>query len=486
MAEPIPYSGFVGGTYVGDTERVAGQEVMNFYPEIVQAQGTKPPYPLVYRGTPGTKVYATAGTGPVRDIYEQNGRSFCISGTGMYEINADGTTTLLGAVATNQIPAKLAGNGTGGNQIMAVTGGLGYIYNTSTNVFAQITDSDFPANAQTCDFSDGYFLVLALNTRTVYFSASFNGLSWDGGDLFQKSQSADNIKTVVVNQKLVWLIGNDKTEVWRNTGDSLVPFAPIQGVLIEHGMDSFGSAVKTNDAIAWMGGDKDGKCQAWLVDTPFRPIRFSTHGLERVWNSYGRTDDAYSWSYQDNGHSFYNTTFPTPKKTWTYDFSSGLWHQRGYLNPATGDQDAHVGRCHAFAHDRHLVGSRIDGSIYDMSEDNLYDLDTKPVRRVIRAPHITANGREITINRLSLRCNTGVANATGQGSDPQIAMKYSIDGGMTFSEELFGGSGKVGKYESEVGWNCLGQGGDWVIEMATSEPLKHMWAAAMIDAEGDA
>jgi len=439
---------------------------------------------MVFRSTPGTNTFATAGAGPVKDIFYQNGKAFCLSGDGMYEISAGGTTTKLGTVAAGPT-GQLAGNGTGGNQIGAVTGGLGYIYNISTEVFAAISDADFPSEAQTIQFYDGYFLTFGFNTREVFYSTLFDGTGWAAAGKFAKSWTADSIKAVKVSERLIFVIGNDKTEVWGNTGDSVATFVPVQGVLIEHGIDAFKSVVNINDAVAWLGHDKDGKNEAWMVDQNYRPNRFSTHGVERAWRTYARSDDAIAWSYRESGHTFYVISFPTPKKTWAYDLTSGLWHERGYLNPATGVQDHVLGQCHAYAFDRHLVGSRVDGKIYDMSEDHVYDDDSKPILREVMSPHVESPQRSITINRLSLRCDTGVADATGQGADPHVGMKYSVDGGKTFSSKLYASTGEVGEYDTEVGWNLLGQGRDWVINFSSSDPVKHIWAAAAIDAEGD-
>ena len=42
-----------------------------------------------------------------------------------------------------------------------------------------------------------------------------------------------------------------------------------------------------------------------------------------------------------------------------------------------------------------------------------------------------------------------------------------------------------GQYGYEVEWWMLGQGRDWVIELAASDPIPHLWSGASVDAEGD-
>jgi hypothetical protein len=55
--------------------------------------------------------------------------------------------------------------------------GLGYIYNFTTNVFSQITDANFPANAEQATYLDGYFIV-SNSTMGIFVSALYDGLTW--------------------------------------------------------------------------------------------------------------------------------------------------------------------------------------------------------------------------------------------------------------------------------------------------------------------
>ena len=66
-----------------------------------------------------------------------------------------------------------------GTQVMIVDGTYGYIYNTVTNVFVQITDVDFPANPVTVTFLAGRFIVNFAGSSRFYVSDNYNGLSWE-------------------------------------------------------------------------------------------------------------------------------------------------------------------------------------------------------------------------------------------------------------------------------------------------------------------
>ena len=67
--------------------------------------------------------------------------------------------------------------------------------------------------------------------------------------------------------------------------------------------------------------------------------------------------------------------------------------------------------------------------------------------------------------------DTGIGATSGEGEDPQLAMKFSIDGGNTFSDELLQPIGELGKYEAEVFWTGLGQCRTFIVKLSFSEPI---------------
>jgi len=79
----------------------------------------------------------------------------------------DGTKTNLGALVTSTGFVSMSDNGT---QIMIVDGTEGYIFNTVTLVFAQITDVDF-LGGNTVTFQNGYFIVSVPDSAKFQISA---------------------------------------------------------------------------------------------------------------------------------------------------------------------------------------------------------------------------------------------------------------------------------------------------------------------------
>lgn len=472
--------GFVGGTYAGQSRDVNVERCINMYPEVTMAPGQRSKRKVVLYPTPGLVAWTSVGLGPVRGTFYQDGQFFVASGAELYYVSAAGVETLLGAIAYDPNPVSFCSNGAAGDQLFLVSAGVGYTVELSTLTLTQITDADFPSVAAMGDFSDGYFLALLQNSVQFSFSTLEDGQSWPAASFAPKSQSSDNILSLLVDHKEVWLFGSKTTEIWYNTGDATNPFAPIQGVLIEHGILAPRSAAKVNNAICWIGQDSDGSGIAWFANG-YTPQRFSTHGVEQMWQSYNcDLSDAIAWAYQENGHSFYQVTFPTADKTWVFDFASQMWHERLYWNGV--DYEAHLGRCHAYAYGMHILGSRLDGTLYKQLL-SAYDDDGAILRRLRRSPHIVADQLEVEYAAAELECQRGAGLVTGQGSDPMVMLRWSNDGGYNYSNEYWESVGLRGQYAFRARWRRLGTGRNRVWEIVQTDPVPLAWTDFILDAK---
>ena len=101
--------------------------------------------------------------------------------------------------------------------------------------------------------------------------------------------------------------------------------------------------------------------------------RISNHAIETALSNYVRTDDAYAFSYQSNGHSFYVISFPTDLKTWCFDATTGMWHERSYYNSTDSVHEHHRAQCHCFFEGEHLVGDRSNGKVYKFDQNSETD-----------------------------------------------------------------------------------------------------------------
>ena len=93
------------------------------------------------------------------------------------------------------------------------------------------------------------------------------------------------------------------------------------------------------------------------------------------------------------------------------------------------------------------------------------------------------NFARMTMSRFIVCMETGVGIATGQGQNPQIMGKFSIDGGKTFSNELWQPVGTEGSYWTEIFWTQIGQGRSFIAKINYSEPTKFVIAGCFVEIE---
>jgi hypothetical protein len=60
---------------------------------------------------------------------------------------------------------------------------------------------------------------------------------------------------------------------------------------------------------------------------------------------------------------------------------------------------------------------------------------------------------------------------SGQGSDPQAMLRWSNDGGSTWSSEHWVSIGAIGQYRNRAIWRRLGMARDRVFEVVVSDPV---------------
>lgn len=471
---------FIGPTYSTRSRLADNQRCVNLFPERIESGAGQNEW--VYYVTPGRTSRWSLPDQPMHRLYTQNGRVFALAGTSFYELFGGGSYVKHGTVAAPSRKPTMAANGLGGNQLFIVSGAKGYIFALDTNTLTEISASGFSADVAQGAFADGYFLALIRGSLSFQISDLFDGLTWDGADLGTRSQQTDNLLTFLVDHQYLWLMGSQTSEVWYNSGAVAFPYQPVSDVFLEVGIDAPDSLVPFDGSVAWIGSDKQGARMVFRAEG-FNPARISTHAVETAMSQMARTDDAYAFSYQESGHTFLQITFPSANQTWVYDAASQQWHERGTWNTVTGQYEADRASCYAYAFGMHLVGDRLTGTVYEQSLDMYADGDTE-LRWMRRSPHLSDENRRLVHRRFELRAETGVGLTSGQGSDPQVSLRWSDDGGFNWSNAHTRSLGAIGARKDRVFWNNLGMARDRVYEVSGSDPVKTALIDAYVTVEG--
>jgi hypothetical protein len=488
----------LGSAYVARSINAADNRMVNLFPEIVPEAGKEPAF---LNRAPGLRLLTTAGQGPIRGLWTYGGIAYVVSGDKLYSMAGFGTPVLIGTVSGTG-PVSMVDNGT---QLFIACGGPSYIYNNSTGAFGLITDPDFPG-ALTVGYLDGYFVFIEPSSQKIWTTTLLDGTSIDPLDFASAEGNPDNLVSMIVDHREAWLFGTNSVEVWYDAGNADFPLQRIQGAYNEIGCAATFSVAKLDNGLFWLGADARGQGIVYRANG-YTGVRISTHAIEYAISQYGNISDAIAYTYQQEGHSFYVLTFPSADKTWVYDVSTQAWHERaGFDN---GNFTRHRSNCQMAYNSEVVVGDYANGNLYAFDLD-VY-ADNGSVQKWLRSWRALPTGQNnlarTAHHSLQLDCESGVGlsgldftdptylitesglflitesgdflisveGSETVGVNPRAMLRWSDDGGHTWSNEHWSSMGKIGVYQHRVFWRRLGMTlklRDRVYEVSGTDPVK--------------
>jgi hypothetical protein len=492
MQSPI-----LGSAYTARSVNAADNRMINLFPEIIPEGGKTPAF---LNRAPGLKLEVAVGTGPVRGMWTFNDYAYIVSGNTLYKMDTQYNITALGVVA-NDGPVSMTDDGT---YLGVACNGPTFYYNSVTDTFGQITDIDFPG-ALTISYLNGYFVFIEPNSQKVWTADLLNPTSIDPLNFASAEGSPDGLVSSITDHSEVWLFGTNSVEVWYNAGGAGFPLQRIQGAFNEIGCAATFSVAKLDNGLFWLGSDARGRGIVYRANG-YTGTRISTHAVEWQIQQYGDISDAIAYTYQQDGHAFYVLTFPTANATWVYDVATLAWHERASFT--NGDFGRHRSNCQMTFNNRVMVGDYQNGNVYSF-DLNVY-ADHNRTQKWLRSWRALTTGtnnlKRTAQHNLQLDAETGVGlpgiaqvpnyiyltplNIVGtfiiNGQvqivtsldsyvNPQVMLRWSDDGGHTWSNEHWRSMGPVGGYGTRVIWRRLGMTmklRDRVYEISGTDPVK--------------
>lgn len=468
---------FFGPAYVSRSTNLADQQLINLYPELVETRTGKEVG--AFYMAPGLDLIATAGAGALRGMAGFQGALIVVSGATVYSIDAGSyLATSIGSIGTSTGPVSIIQSET---QLALFDGSLGYLVAGSS-----LTPIALPfAGPVVASYQDGFGLANELGTDKWWQSDFEDLATWSALNFATAGGKPTDIVAIGALQREQWLFKSNCAEVWVNAGQPGFAFQRLEGVFLEVGIAAPFSLALAAESLIWVTRNDQGQGQVARAQG-FVPKRISTHSLEREIASYGDISDAISYSYQQEGHLFYVLTFPGGDATWVYDVTASdlagipLWHRRGQL--VNGQIRRHQGNCYAFFDGRHLIGDYASGNIYALNLDT--QTDNGAPRKWLRSWRATPAPVDSTMRFNALRIDMQTGMGVPDGTNPQVMLRWSDDGGHTWSNQRFGSAGKTGETALRVKFNRLGStrrnsGLDRIFELSSADPF----AVALIGAD---
>ena len=459
-------------------------------------------------------------------------------------MNSSTTTSITGVLTTGVTYGNLATTGTVylgqtiqgagvpvNTMVIAILSPVAGInqYTVSTNTavssetmyalnFTVIPNNDGAfSGGTTVDIVDNYFVYSRPSSQQFGASDALSPVSQQLS-FASKDGSPDQLVALIVDHREVYLMGEASSEVWVDVGAFPFPFQRVPGTSTQHGIAAQFSVARLGDSFAYVSRNGRGQGQIMQMQG-YKPTRISTHAVEySLVNQY--IDDAIAWTYQLEGHEVYVVSFPTINITWAYDMASGMWHKWLYSN-TDGTYSRHRGNCEAQFQGMVLVGDYANGKIYELDK-SVYTDDGVNTRRLRRAPHLVADFQRQYFEEFQIQFQPGVgttglsvspfiyigtpyilyptatliipptqtvvigvATLSNQTTTlPQAMLRWSDDGGSTWSKEHWTTIGALGKYQNRAIWRRLGQARDRVFEVVVSDPVKAVIISANLKASG--
>lgn len=469
----------IGPSYTAKSNVVADEECINWFAETIESPGAQTKWS--YFGTPGLTPFCTFTDGPTRGSVNANGRIFEASADTLYEVNSDGTFT----VRMDEVLDSFGGQvsiAASNIELLIVAGGRAWCYELAGNTVTDVTSllAGTPVQVQ---YSDGYFIVMFAASNKFQMSGILDGTTWPGIQVNAVSVFAENIVSIIVDHRELWVFGGQHAQPYQDTGTDEI-FDVIPGALVEMGSAATFGPCLLDNTVFWISEDQRGARQGWRANG-YTPLRITTHAVETALQSYPDISNLVTYSYQDGGHLFWMLYIPGTDCSWCFDVAESLWHKRAEWHPDTATFSPHRSWNHVYAFGKHLVGDWQTGILYEMKQaydtgGNVYAFVTDNgtlIRRVRRSPTLVDEMRWIYHTQLVADFATGMGpqppllDGDGNPRPPQAMLRFSDTRGSVWSNERSVGCGFAGEYRTRVVFRRLGRSRYRVYELSVSDPI---------------
>lgn len=470
---------FGSGT-LGKSSNVTAQRRINLYAEVSpDADKT----PVAYYSRPGLVNWITANSGSVPE-YGGPLRGFSASSP----FTTNGAWTLRGAQGVRRFSSTVQGRTLDNTPNYLSTSGFVDFADEKSVDGTTFYDSDTDAVAfgapvliaaqprSICVIAQRYVITDDAESAgrfrwspVGWADLATNG-DWNALDYATAESSQDALVAVRECRGDLVLFGVATTEFWRPVATTAV-FQRVGGSGIQWGLAAQASVASWNDGLIFLGRNTLGNQQVCMM-AGYQVKVVSTPDVEFDISNDPTPNAATGYAFSLAGHSWY--VLNLQNKTWAYDITTNRWDEW------QTDGGKFAGKFGVAAWGKFLVSDYRDGRIYYL-DDETYTDGGQPMIREITSRHVFTDLDRFSVPSLTMDVESGTGIDSGQGSDPQMMMQVSKDGGHTFGNELWQSIGAKGKYLTRLVWRRIGMARDMVFRFRVSDPVKVVIINAGLD-----
>ncbi len=479
--EGIPLT---SGAYQAKSIIASAQRCINLYPEA-NPPNIRAPMPVTHYPRPGKITrWSPPAPGRGRGLYRaSNGDLFATVNDTIYRIDKAFATNVIGNIVAGVNPVSMADNGiTGGAEVAVVDGTItGYQINMVNYAFSSIVDpTGLFTGADVVAYLETFFIFNTVPNTQNFVISQPNSLTFDPLDIAAKSAYADNLITLGIRSKELWLLGdNNSTEPWILSGALDFPFEGMPSTFIPYGCAAKYSMIFADTTLFWLSINSQGKAVFLKIDG-YTPSRISTHAIENEVQNYATVTDAIGQAFQIEGHTFVVWHFPTADKTLVFDLATEQWMQWAFTDE-NGALHRDRACFYASAYGKNFAQDWETGKVYEVN-GGIYDDDGDPITFIRGFPVMEKDLSRVTHN--TLRAYMEFGTEPDVNADPPVVLLFiSDDGGKSWYDPLELPLGAQGEYDTVAQATRLGQARTRVYELVWSAAVKTALNGVYVDPE---
>ena len=285
------------------------------------------------------------------------------------------------------------------------------------------------------EWIDGYF-ILGSKGGQIFHSQLYS-VQFDDLDFARANSKHDGIVALETINRQLFVFGTDSIERWYNAGAADFAFRRDNSFNFNIGAAARDTVQTNQGAITFLGSDLS-------VYSLINGTRLTRISNEIVDYDIGQSDPkkARAFVYTEEGHKFYSLTLinadGTPRVNWTFDWTTGLWHERSTTNIL----------CQTEIDGVNIVGTDDSLSLFKMHLDTGLDTAGVALEREAISPIIYGGQRRLRHYEFQIDVSYKQADA----ESGEVIFAFSDDGKATWVER----EEKTVSQLSRLKWNQLG------------------------------
>lgn len=210
------------------------------------------------------------------------------------------------------------------------------------------------------------------------------------------------------------IMGSTVTEIWSDLGLKKFPYQRSSGYNIDYGCINPSTIATNDDFVVWLGSNEHSGL-AIMYCSGGEVHQISTDGINYRLENLHNPKNSYAFIFRQDGHIFYQLTFPDPldNVTYTYDFNT-----KKFFTLCDSRHNCHIAKYVSFFNNDYYFISFNDGKLYQIDTNfTTYDGDEIP-RIIVTSPSCLPDRKPFVINSITFPIE--------QGSDQRISSPITV------------------------------------------------------------